>query len=156
MGHHFVVFDIDNIKWIADGTSGFYTDLSRVKNNDETWGFGVRRFQDDDTCNIIVNNDFNLKKTINDIDEKLGYITNGKYGLFELIELLSDIKSGKIDIRNFAHNNEITLENKICFKLEFLFSKLGKLKSGFYEQKDFVYELETLLLTSQEREKWVV
>lgn len=149
-GHSYVEFYIDNKKWIADSTYGTYTDLSRVKNDDETIGFGLCVFQNPDNhCNVIMIDEEAID-IIDKIDQKLGYNTDRKQNLLEFKDYLNDIRLGKVDIKSFAHADEITRDNEICFKLEHLFSKIGKLESGYYEQKDFIYHLESILLTDDE------
>lgn len=149
MSHQYVEFDINNEKWIADATYGLYSDLSRIANHDDTAYFGPALFQSKNSNTIYMSEE--TEKLLSDIDQKLGYNTKDKQNLMEFKELLYQIKEGNIDIEDFSHNNEINKSNRTCFKLEFLFSKLGKIESGYYEFKDFVYHLEKLILTEQEQ-----
>lgn len=149
--HECVFFDIDNVRWVADATYGIYTDLSRIKNNDDTVSFGPALFQNKDSNIVDINDD--VIKIISEIDKKLGYNNSDKKNLFELKILLENINEGIIDIKEYSHVDEINKNNELCFKLEFLFSKLGILKDGYYESKDFVLALEKTLLTRDEIEK---
>lgn len=100
--HQCVKLYIGDKEWIADATYGSYNDLSRVKNNDKTVGFGCNLYQGSNKCLISIR-----KEDLNLLDE-------------------------------------------IDKKLEYLFSKLGKLNEGYYEAKDFVMNLEGQLLDSDE------
>ena len=59
-------------------------------------------------------------------------------------------KEGSLNIKQIIGNNSITPEKETLFKIEYLFSKLGRLNDGYYEAKDYVYHLETILLTDEE------
>lgn len=150
-GHQYVVLHINDKKWIADATRGTYTDLSRVKNNDETIGFGLCLYQNTDNYdNQAVVIDEETRNIINKMDQKLGYSIDSKRNLSELKNHLIQIREGNILFTDVIQNSEITEENVVPFKLEYLYSKLGKLGIGYYEQKDFVYHLEKLLLNDRE------
>lgn len=149
--HEFVEFYIDGEIWIADATFGAYTDLSKIQNNDDTACFGPALFQTGDSN--IVDMSEETETMLFEIDKKLGYNTRDRENLMEFKTLLEQIKDGSIDIRSFSHIGEINNDNELCFKLEFLFSKLGVLKSGYYESKDFVFSLERLMLTDNEKNK---
>lgn len=152
-GHQYIEFSVNDRKWIADATYGTYTDLSRIKNDDETVGFGHCFFQNSDKhVNVVVVNE-KVTNILKQVDQKLGYNTDRKQNLLEFKDYLDNIKKGNIDIASLAQVGEITKENEICFKLEYLFSTVGKLKSGYYEQKDFIYHLESILLKDEEKTK---
>lgn len=153
LGHQYVEFYCDGKKWQADATSGSYTDLSRVRNDDNTSGFGLCVFQvpDKHVPNPYV--DPQIQTMLDQVDRKLGYNTDKKQNLLEFKDSLIAIRKGEIDLETFAHAGELTEETKVCFKLEYLFSTVGKLTSGYYEQKDFIYNLESMLLTDEEKQK---
>lgn len=135
---------------MADATSGTYTDLARIKNDDDTAHFGYSINQNDDQSNNAIRWSEEWQKELNNIDEKIGYNLNQKNDLMELKQFLIDVKNNSIDIKLLAHTD---VEDSITFKLEYLFSRLGKLNDGYYESKDFVRELEGLLFTPEEIRK---
>lgn len=144
-GHQYVMFYIDNKEWVADATYGNYTDFSRVKNNDRTIGFGYNLYQGKENKHIII--DQKYISLLDDIDKKLGY---NNYQMLELIEfrnMLTNIKDNLYDISKLSNE---PIVDKLSFKLEYLFSRLGKLNCGFYEAKDFVFNLEQYMLTEEE------
>lgn len=144
-GHQHVKIYIDNEEWIADSTYGNYTDFSRVKNNDRTSGFGYNLYQGGKKNVISI--DEKYINMLDDIDKKIGYNNDQMEELMEFRNLLTNIKNGSFDI------NELSVEpikDKLVFKLEYLFSHLGKLNCGYYEAKDFVFNLENCLLGSNE------
>lgn len=144
-GHQHVKIYIDNEEWIADATYGNYTDFSRVKNNDRTSGFGYNLYQGGKKSFISMDEKYINK--LDDVDKKLGYNNDQMEELMEFRNLLTNIKNGLFDI------NELSVEpikDKLVFKLEYLFSHLGKLNCGYYEAKDFVFDLENYLFDNNE------
>ena len=144
-GHQHIKIYVNGEEWIADATYGSYTDLSRVKNNDQTIGFGYNMYQGSEKGLISLNEQY--IKLLNEIDKKLGYNNNKMKELIEFKTFLMNIKKGSYDI------NQLSIEpikDEITFKLEYLFSHLGKLNCGYYEAKDFVYGLEKYLFDENE------
>lgn len=144
-GHQYVKFYIDGKEWIADATYGYYTDLSRVKNNDKTCGFGYSLYQGSDRSSISMDKEY--LDMLDSVDSKLGYNNNQMEELMELRKLFTDIKDGKTDINSLSTHY---INDPISFKLEYLFCHLGKLNCGYYEAKDYVYNLEKCLFNSDE------
>ncbi len=147
-GHSHVEFYVEGKKWVADATYGSYTDLSRIKNDDDTIGFGYSAYQDPKNEQCIISTDEKYSGMLRSADDKLGYNTDRKRDLVEFKEYLKSIREGKYDITGISEG--IVCENPLTFKLEHLFASLGKLNSGYYEAKDFVYHLEHQLFTSEE------
>lgn len=147
-GHQHVKIFIGNEEWIADATYGNYTDLSRVKNKDKTVGFGYSMFQGSDKKLISIEEKYIA--LLDDIDKKLGYKNDEMEELIKFKKLLIDIKNGKHNIEQLSDE---PIKDKVAFKLEYLFSHLGKLNYGYYEAKDYVYDLEMNLLDDDERTK---
>lgn len=152
-GHRYVEFYINGKKMIADATGGNYTDLARVKNHDETENFGYSVFQNPDIHNKSINITEQNKKELKKIDEKLGYNNDDKKKIIKFKEFLMAIKNKTFDIKKLDCFHQINDENELCFKLEYLFSSLGKLNNGYYESKNFVHQLEMMLLNSEEQRK---
>jgi len=151
LGHQYVEFYINDIKYIADATYGTYTDLARIKSNDDTEHFGYSYWQNKNTHM----NDINVEKTkeyLAEIDEKINYHNNKKKSLMKLKRTLEEIKSNKIDISEIINDDTIEDNQLVSLKLEYLFSKIGVLNDSYYESKAFVYELEQILLTDDELE----
>ena len=144
-GHQHVKIFIDKEEWLADATYGVYNDFARVKNNDMTCGFGYVSFQGSNK-NIISTNQKYID-LLENIDKKLGYNNDKMEELRKFKDLLESIKNGTFDINKLS---EEPITDKLTFKLEYLFSRLGKLTSGYYEAKDFVYKLEEYLLDRDE------
>lgn len=139
--HKFVVFYIDNIKWIADATFGVYPDLSRIHYHDTTSLFGPSINQNSNIdSNVVLINDEDLSM-LNRIDEQLGYLEKVKNTLF-FKKLLNFIRDCKEVVDNY--------DNQVICKLDFLFNNIGTLSFGYYESKCYVYNLEQNLLTSNE------
>ena len=149
-GHQHVLFKYNGKLWIADATYGTYTDLSRVKNYDETIGFGLGFYQNSDKYSNALLLDDEVRTIINDIDQKLGYNTNHKQKLLEFKDYLAKIRDGNIKIEDLISDCEVTDENRVSLKLEYLFSTVGELNAGYYEQKDFICNLEKLILNYDE------
>lgn len=143
-GHQFVQFIIDGKKWVADATYGSYTDLSRVKNSDETNGFGYSAYQALDNDYNFISFEKDYISLIDSIDKKIGYIGDKSKDLVELKKYLLGIKDGLYSIDNNVTNDNLN------YKLDYLFSLIGKLNNGYYEAKDFVYDLEKYLFTDSE------
>jgi hypothetical protein len=155
MGHSWVVFEADGEKWNADATIGSYTDLARVHNGDETSSFGPLFYQRENAKieHNFIRCDEETTQRLRTIDKELGYDTPKRKKLEELKNLLENIRNGKFDIKEILPESEIEEKDELVLKLEFLFSKLGTLGLGFYETKDFVYEMENILLTKEELER---
>lgn len=147
-GHCWVNFYIGEETYIADATYDPYTDLARIKNNDSTAHFGLPIYSKQK--NNVVFNSEEWKNNLDNIDVKIGYNMDKKQELLDLKKHLYQISCGDIDISELAHSE---VNDPILFKLEYLFSILGNLNDGYYESKDFVYELEMMLLTAEERSK---
>ena len=151
VGHKFVNFFIDDVRWIADATYEIYSDLARIHNNDYTESFGIALFQERSNENIIRNTP-ETQNIIDKIDNKLFPDNENRKKLNELKELLTKIKNNEFDIQELT-NTTVTKENEILLKLEYLFAKLGYLNDGYYESKDFVRDLESFILTKEELDK---
>lgn len=149
-GHKYIEFYINDTRWVADATYETYNDLARIQNDDQTLCFGPARFKFDNHSNDIVL-DKNTLDLLNNIDLKLGYNTDKKENIIELKQFLNQIKNGNFDIKTISNNNEI--DDELVLKIEFLFTKLGVLNLGFYESKDYVREIETYLLTEDEKDR---
>lgn len=143
--HRYVEFYIDDKCYVADATEGPYTDLARIHNDDDTCHFGLSLNKDKQLNSI--KHDKDSLDLIKSIDEKLGYNTDLKENIMELKELLEKIKNNTFNIYDIA-NAEV--DDRLTFKMEYLFSKLGALKAGYYESKDYVYNLECDMLTEEE------
>jgi hypothetical protein len=152
MGHSWVVFEVNGEKWSADATTGSYTDLARVHNGDETRSFGPLFYQRENAKieHNFIRCDEETTQRLQTIDKELGYDTPKRKKIEELKSLLENIRNGQLDIKEILPESEIEGKDELVLKLEFLFSKLGTLGLGFYETKDFVYEMETILLTQDE------
>lgn len=148
-GHKYVEFYIDGERYVADATHGTYNDLARIHNDDNTCNFGLALFKNRHSNNVSCNE--KDLKLLEDIDSKLGYNTDEKENIMELKELLKTIRDGSFDIRSVSNNSEI--DDDLIFKMEYLFSKLGALKAGYYESKDYVRNMESYMLTSEEQGK---
>lgn len=149
-GHKYIEFDINNTRWVADATYETYSDLARIQNDDQTLCFGPAIFKNENHSNQIIL-DKNTLDLLNNIDLKLGYNTDKKENIIELKQFLNQIKNGDFDIKTISNNNEI--DDELVLKMEFLFTKLGVLNLGFYESKDYVREIETYLLTEDEKDR---
>lgn len=136
--HSYVNFFIDGVRWSADATYGKYSDLSRIQYGDRTGLFGPCLY-DCDSNTVIDNNDFVLM--LDHIDDKLGYFR--KDSILKFKELLCSIKND--DIHKHISDDDI-----IVSKLKFIFSHVGCLSFGYYEAKEFIFELEKLLLSDSE------
>lgn len=139
--HSYVNFFIDGVIWVADATYGFYSDLSRIQYGDKTKSFGPCIYSDTNS-NIVTNDtDFILE----DINKKLGY--SKKNFALNLKEFLYSIKND--DIHKFILcDDDVTVS-----KLKFIFSKVGSLSFGYYESKEFIFELERILLSHSDFDK---
>lgn len=150
-GHQFVEFIALGKKWVADATDGAYTDLSRIHNSDNIECFGLSIYQNsnDKSHNRPMYN-IEIDQMLKDIDKKIGYNDEKYKDLIELKEIINNIKNGTININNYV--SDALSNNEVEKKLQFLFAKLGTLDSGYYEAKDYIYQLEKLLLTKEELE----
>lgn len=138
-GHKFVKFYIDNFIWIADATYGNYTDLARIQNGDETSSFGLSIDQINDRESNAIYNTKDSISSLNNIDVKFGYDKKKKnVKIFK--QLLNDIRDGKVDIAS----------SDIISKMDFLVGSVGNLSIGYYEAKDFFYNLERNLFNEDE------
>lgn len=146
--HKYIEFYIDDIRWIADATVGDYTDLSKIKNGDYTNYFGIAECQDEVHTNVIRYDE--SIKILNEIDKKFEYYMQLVEKNNKLVSTLNKIKNGNLDIKKIYHNYNITKDEEILLKLEYLFNKLGRLNDGYYESKNYVYQLEKQLLTVDE------
>ena len=145
-GHKYVEFYAENKKWVADATTGGYTDLSRIHNSDDTNNFGLSMFQNIDRSNNIPVFNEEITLRLKEIDKKIGYNDEKYKDLVELKEMIKKIKDGEFDIHAYVKGEgSDTLK-----KLQFLFAKVGVLDLGYYEAKDFLYELELMLLSPSE------
>lgn len=146
--HKYIELYIDDVRWIADATKGSYTDISRIKNGDYTHYFGIAECQGEEHTNDILYDE--SLKILKPIDQKnISYITSIENNK-KLEENIKKFKEGSLNIKQIIGNNSITPEKETLFKIEYLFSKLGRLNDGYYEAKDYVYHLETILLTDEE------
>lgn len=148
-GHKYVEFYADGKRCVADATYGTYTDLARIHNDDDTCNFGVALFKNKHS-NTISYDEGNMQ-LIQNIDSKLGYNTDEKENVMELKELLKTIRDGSFSITNITNGSEI--DDDLIFKMEYLFSKLGVLKAGYYESKDYVRNMESYMLSEEERQR---
>lgn len=148
IGHKYVIFYIDGEKWVADATSDvLYNDLSRIQNGDVTISFGPCFNQNIDSN--LVKNSNEIQKLLDSIDYKLGYRKNTGE-LKNLKDLLVQIRSGNKDIHDLVNVLDYEDIDDVILKLEFLFSRVGKLSMGYYESSDFIFFLEQLLLSQDE------
>lgn len=147
-GHDYVEFYIDNTRWCADATYGEYNDLARIHNNDETTYFGVAAFQNNIKYNSVTFDEETIS-LINEIDKKIGYNNNQ---LSELKDFLKKIKDGSFNIKDYIRANEI-VNSELVYCVEYLFSKISTLKSGYYESKDFVKDLLFFTLNKEQMKK---
>lgn len=139
--HSYVNFFIDGVRWVADATYGKYSDLSRIQYGDRTALFGPCLY-DWDSNTVTDNTDFILM--LDHIDDKLGY--SRKNNMLKFKKLLCSIKND--DIHKYISNEDIVVS-----KLKFIFSHVGCLSFGYYEAKEFVLELEKILLNDSELKK---
>lgn len=146
--HKYIEFYIDDVRWIADATVGHYTDLSKVKNGDYTDHFGVSKYQNNVHTNSINYDDTFLM--LDEIDKKFDFYIQSINKTNKLIKTLNRIKNGSLDIKDLCGNYNITKDEEILLKLEYLFKKLGRLNDGYYESKNYVYNLEKNMLTDEE------
>lgn len=142
LGHKYVQFKYNGKIWNADATAGEYTDLSRIKNGDSTSNFGIALHQNGELKACYINHYDNDMQILSDIDQKFSFYTDRKRRLEEIIS----------SIRNYKYDNLNETNNYLTQKLEYLFSKIGTLQSGYYESKNFVYELEKCFFTESELE----
>lgn len=145
--HKYVEFYIDGKRMIADATACAYNDLARIKNGDDTIRYGYG------DSNDIVFLTKEIKQEFNQIDDKIGYNNDKRKKLIELKQNLNDIKNKRFDIKKILPNENITEENELLFKLEYLFYLIGKLNDGYYESKEFVHYLEFKILNENEIDK---
>lgn len=138
--HSFVNFFINGERWVADLTFGRYTDLSRIHYGDDTCLFGPCYYRDIDSNMVTMGKSFN--DILSDIDIKLGY---PKHSIIQLKQLLRDAKM------HFSFKS--TDECAIVAKLKFIFSHIDCLSFGYYESKDFIFELEKLLFDDSDLKK---
>lgn len=149
-GHQYVEFYCLDKIWVADATYGAYTDLSRIHNNDTPEYFGLRFHQNDNNKKIgIPRYDEKINILLNEIDNKIGYHNNKYEDLVDFKELINKIKNNDLDINSYVDGDASIIEKK----LQFIFSKVGKLDVGYYEAKDYIYDLVKLLLTDEELRK---
>lgn len=145
--HSYVEFWIDGVLWIADATYGAYTDLSRIKNSDDTNYFGISVTQ-------IKSNQPNInyektKPILEQVDKKIGYAIE-KEKLKKLKNRLMQIKNNTFDIEKEMGIECHSVGEKVLLKLEYLFQTLGIMSNGYYESKSYVYEIEECILTKEE------
>jgi hypothetical protein len=129
LNHCWVEFRDENLDvWTADATIGSYTDLARINYNDNVDNF---------------NPPSQLSKAVvlDELYEKTGYSKSVRY------KQLNNLKE---DLLKMKDDSSIGTKEK----LNYLFERLGNLKSGYYEAKDFVKDLEEYyLLTAEEFKK---
>ena len=128
--HSFVNFFIDDVRWVADITYGRYSDLSRIQYGDKTNMFGPTLY---DSSSNTVTYDNSFYNILNDIDIKLGFDEKSK--LLKFKELLYSIKENSIH-KYISYDGNIVVS-----KLKYIFSNIGCLSFGYYEAKEFVFEL---------------
>ncbi len=140
--HSFVNFRINGVLWVADATYGKYSDLSRIHYCDETSMFGPcfyesggNRIVDDDTYKLL----------LSETDKKINYPQNQQTIKFK--ELLYSLKKDSIN-KHLSCDGDIVVS-----KLIFIFSNIGCLSFGYYEAKEFVFELERIILNDSEFNK---
>lgn len=146
-GHTYVEFWIDGILWIADATYGAYTDLSRIKNGDDTDYFGISVTQIKSNQPSI--NYAKTKPILEQVDKKIGYALE-KDKLKKLKNCLMKIKNNNFDIERETGIKCHSVGGKVLLKLEYLFQMLDVMNNGYYEAKDYVYEMEKYILTKEE------
>lgn len=150
-GHKYVEFYIEGKRWCADATYESYNDLARIHNDDETLNFGPAIYSGERHSNDVLL-DKQTVDLINTIDAKIGYNNSEKDNFNEVKKFIISVRNGTFDI-----NKEIDCSNQteelFILKLEYLFCKLGTLKVGYYEAKNFVRDLEYYLFTKEEMNK---
>ena len=139
--HSYVNFFIDGKKYVADATFGRYSDLSRIHYHDKTSFFGPCFYQEKYIDSNVVDCDRYFSFILDKIDKKINYST---IKTDEFKKLLNYIRNHKINIDS---------SNNIISKLEFIFSFVGQLSFGYYESKEFIYELEKNIFTKEELSK---
>lgn len=149
-GHTWVEFYVDGETYVADATCGGYTDLSRIKNNDVTTGFGRALCQNKERVTNSIQNNIEWIQTLNRADRNIGYNIDKREELLEFKTYLEEMARGNVDLKELAHTD---VEDPITFKLEYLFSHLRNMNDGYYESKDFVHELVILMMSAEERLK---
>lgn len=148
--HQYVEFHINDEIWVADATYGTYTDLARTKNDDQTVGFGLSMYQRIGRHSPSPLYSEEAQQLIDKMDQKLGYNTDAKENLQEFKEYLTKIQNGNIPVPKMQDQQEKINSSELFLKLEYLFTTIGKLNQGYYEQKDFVRHLEKLILNDEE------
>ena len=135
-GHEYVSFRIDGVMWIADATNGNYSDLSKIKYGDDTSNFGIsyvqkNRLEEGGTARNTPDD----IQMIDEIDKKFDDYYKTK---LEHRKLVSDLKKLK------------SMDYSIREKMEYFFSKIGCLKDGYYEAKEYIKNIEHEFITSDE------
>lgn len=129
-GHDYVNFEIDEKIWSADataGSSGIYTDLSRVKYGDNTYNFGISLSQNPDNPQNHIVHSKEQEELLTSIDNKFSFYKERKQQLLLLKEKVKDLNDKNIPLSE---------------RLEIFFDAIGVLEKGYYEGKDFVRNLE--------------
>lgn len=147
-GHSYVEFYIDGKRWVADATDGDYMDLARIKNGEPTAKFGLSYNTDMKHDNSVAH-DPKVIDLISKIDEKIGY-SDRLRKMEKLKYLLKNIKTRSLDVEKETgikcHNDD----DRLLLKLEYVFTKLGKMSDSYYSSKELVRVLEPYFLTKEE------
>ena len=136
--HSYVNFFINDVVWVADATYGFYSDLSRIQYGDSTkffgpcyYTYGGNKVTDDDSYISL----------LGEVDY------SKKFNALKFKELLYSINKDNIH-SSISCDDDVTVS-----KLKFIFSKVGSLSFGYYESKEFIFELERILLSRSDLDK---
>lgn len=147
-GHAFVDFYINNELWTSDATCGQYSDLSRIKHGDYTVNFG-KCLKNSNTFTLCDDPKINKEETriiLDKVDKKIGY--------YDKIEKLNRLKNNLLKIKNgeiniFEHS-DLSNNQLIIVKLDYLFNKLGNMCNGIYEANSFLQEIYPYILSDEE------
>lgn len=134
--HKFVVFEYKNKLWVADATGGAPSDLSKIKNGQDTDYFGVAQFQNYENTGPYINIYDSDNELVNEIDSNFDFYQERK-NKYKLLTLsITRIRNSNLSLSK---------------KMELFFNTLGKLNNGYYESKDFVHMLTFDFLSADEK-----
>lgn len=137
-GHEYVTFRYNNEIWVADATIGNYTDLSKIKYGDTTSNFGKSIKQNGlDTVGYVSNTPDNME-LLDSIDKKFDFYYQKKLEHNKLRENLHRLKEMDLSLKA---------------KMDYMFTKIGTLQSGYYETKEYIKDLEYEFLDSNDLKK---
>lgn len=131
-GHAVVEFYINGEAWVADATYGEYTDLARIKHGDYTTQFGKAVYGISKNFPLV--DEVLTNPILEKIDNNIGYNKDKIY------KLKSDLET----IKN---------SDNLIYKMDYLFARLGNMCNGYCESKQFVKEMEKIILTESELKK---